>query len=106
VDPVWKALFIHRNGRHEIEVQEGQVHEIVLRKGFALKMTVHTSKPLQASFSIAVLFQIGDDNLLVVANDDKGCPAPAVNQDTDLAADFKRELTNGFGKIRRYDVSR
>ena len=37
----------------------------------------------------------------MIAHDDMGDPSPAVDEQTDLASNFKRKLADGLGKFRR-----
>jgi hypothetical protein len=71
-----------------------------------LEMGVHTAEAFQPSPTRSIFFEIGDDNRLVIANHDMGYPASTIDQQTDLTADFMRELGNGLGKFWRDDKSR
>jgi hypothetical protein len=64
-----------------------------------LEVRVHTPEALQTSSTRSIFFDVRDDNLLVVADHDMGNPTLAVNQKTNLAADFKRELRDGLGEL-------
>ena len=67
---------------------------------------MHTAEALQAPSTRAIFFNVRDLDRLVVANYYMRCPALAVNQETDLTADFKREPGNCLGKLWRDNKGR
>jgi hypothetical protein len=71
-----------------------------------LEMGVNTAEAFQAPPTGSVFFDVRNDDLLVIANHDMGYPALAVNQETNLAADFRRKLGNSLGELRRDDKGR
>jgi len=71
-----------------------------------LEMGVHTAEAFQAPPARSIFLKIRDHDRLVVANHYMGYPALAVDQETDLTADFKRELANGLGEFWRDDKGR
>ena len=66
-----------------------------------LKMGMHTAKTFQARPAGSIFLQVRDHDCLMVADHYMGCPAEAVDQETDLTADFKRELSDGLCEFRR-----
>ncbi|HID29980.1 MAG TPA: hypothetical protein EYP19_08245 [Desulfobacterales bacterium] len=68
-----------------------------------LEMGVHTAKSFQACPAGSILLKVRDHDRLMVADHYMGCPALAVDQETDLTADFRRELTDGLCEFCRND---
>ena len=100
------ALFIHRNSSHHIELEQRKVHEVVLCEVIMLEMGVDTAEAFQTPPAGSIFLKIRDHDRLVVADHYMGYPALAVDQETDLTADFKREPANGLGEFRRDDKGR
>ena len=100
------ALFIHGHCSHQIKLEQRQIHEVVLCERFMLEMGVHTAEAFQPSPAGSIFLKIGDDDPLMVADHDMCYPALTVDQETDLTADFKRELGNGLGEFWRDNRSR
>ena len=100
------ALFIHGNGSHHIELEQRQVHEVVLCEGIMPEMGVHTAEAFQTPPAGSIFLKIRDHDRLVVADYYMSYPALAVDQEADLAADFKRDAANGLGEFRRDDKRR
>lgn len=71
-----------------------------------LEMGVHTAEAFQTPPAGSIFLKIRDHDRLVVADHYMGYPALAVDQETDLAVDFKREPANGLGEFRRDDKGR
>jgi hypothetical protein len=71
-----------------------------------LEMGVNTPKTFQAPATGTVFFDVRYDDLLVIANHDMGYPALAVDQKTNLATDFRRELGDGLGEFWRDNKGR
>ena len=98
---VGPTLLVHGHGSHQIKFEQGQVHEVVLGQGLVLQVGVHAPEAFQTPSARPVFFDVGDNNLLVVANHDMGNPTLAVNQETNLAADFKRKLGKRLAELWR-----
>jgi len=64
-----------------------------------LEMGVHTAKAFESPPAGSIFLKVRDHNGLVVANDDMGYPALAVDQDTELTAGLKRKLAEGLRKF-------
>lgn len=71
-----------------------------------LEMGVHTAETFQAPSTRAIFLKIREHDRLVAADYYMGYPALAVDQETDLAADFKREPGNCLGEFRRDNKGR
>ncbi len=71
-----------------------------------LKMRMHTAEASQAPPARSILFDVRDDNRLMIANHDVGYPASAVDQEADLTADLIRQLGDGLAKFWRNDKGR
>ena len=44
MDTMGQAMSIHGNGSHKIQVEQGQIHEVVPGQGFILEMGMDTAK--------------------------------------------------------------
>ena len=99
VDVANRSLTIHGQHRHKVQIEKGQVHEIVLRQAFVLEMGVDAAQSLQPLSTGTQPLEAGNDDLLMVADDDEGDPPLTIDQDPDLAAYFERQFTKGFGKL-------
>jgi hypothetical protein len=86
---------IHRD--HQIETQEREVGEVVLRQLFAAQVRVDAAQSAKAVFGDACSFQVGEFNAPRIADDNVFDVAFAVNQDADLPSCFVRE----FGELAR-----
>jgi hypothetical protein len=96
---VCPALLIHGNSRHEVQLQESKVGEVVLGQRFVLQMGVDATETLEASPTRSILLKVGDHDPLVGADDHVGDPSSAINEKTYLASDFKRKLAYGLGEF-------
>lgn len=67
---------------------------------------MNTAKSFEPFSTVPELFKAGDDDLLMVSDNDEGDPSLTVNQYTDLAPDFKRQPAKGFRHFWRDDGSR
>ena len=101
MDAVGSTLFIHREGNHKVKLEEGQIREIILGKRFIVKMGVDATEPFEAPPAGSIFLKVWYDNPLVTAHNDVGDPSLAINEQADLASNFKRELADGLGKFRR-----
>jgi hypothetical protein len=64
---------------------------------------MHTAQALQTSATGSVFFNVWDDNCLVAADQNVRYPALAVDQETNLTADFDGKLANGLAEFWRDD---
>jgi len=103
-DPAGQPLGGDPHGGHEVEAQERQVREVVLRERLALQMGVDAVQPLEPPFAAAVAAEVGDDDLLVVPDDGKADLPLAVDNNPDLASDFPGELGEVAGELRGDDL--
>ena len=69
-------------------------------------MGMHTAEASQTPTTRSIFLKVRDYDRVVVADYYMGDPASAVDQETYLTADFKRELANGLGEFRRDDKGR
>ena len=65
-----------------------------------LEMGVHTAEPFQPCPAGSIFLKIRDHDRLMVADHYMSCPALPVDQETDLTADFRRELSDGRCEFR------
>jgi hypothetical protein len=65
-----------------------------------LKMGMYTPEALQTPPARSVFLDVRDDNFPVIADHDMGDPTLAVDQKTNLAADFKRKQGNCLAELR------
>ena len=90
-----KALLRDRQGDHQVEAKQGQVGQVVPRKGLPLEMGMNAAQAPQAAAPQAETAQVGNDDLTVVADDDIFHRPLAIDDDPQLAMEFR----GTFGQI-------
>jgi len=86
--PVRKDL----DGADEIEAQERQVRQVVVRQLFAVEMGMDEAQAPEARRRGAEAVQRRQDDLPVRSDDDEGDLPPAREENPDLPADFRGKL--------------
>jgi hypothetical protein len=94
------------NDSHQIETEQRQVGQVVLRQLFATQVCVDAAQAAKAVGGNARTAQVGQFDALGVADDDRFDIALAINERTDLPAGLVREFGDLAGKLRRYDLLR
>ena len=77
---------------HQVESQQGEVCQVVLREWFAAQVRVHTSKPAKPAGRDANAFEVRKFNTAIVANHHVLNVSGAIDQRADLPARFVRQL--------------
>jgi hypothetical protein len=81
---------VHVNGRHEIESQEGEVCQVVLRERLAAQVRVHTAQAAKTSRSDADAFEIRQLDAPIIADHHVLHVTFPIDQRADLSACFVR----------------
>jgi hypothetical protein len=103
----WKSRArVHVKRDHQIEAQEREVSQIVLRQLFAAQMRMHAAQAAKTVCRDARAFQIRQLNSPRIADDDIFDVAFAVNQRADLSPRLKRKLRQLSRKLRRHNLVR
>jgi hypothetical protein len=97
---VRQSVFVYGNRCHEIELEKGEVCQVVLGESFMVQVGVNAAEAPKTSPTRSIFFKIWDHNSLVIAHDHMGGPPLAINEKTNLAANFKRKLADSLGKFR------
>ncbi len=93
-------LVVDRDGGHGIQPQQRKVRQIVIRQTLVFQMGVDAAHAAQPSGKGAVLVQLGQENRLEVADHHIGNLAAAVDQQTNLALNFERQLRQVARQLR------
>jgi hypothetical protein len=98
------ALFIHLKGRHEVEPEEDQVHEIVLVERLAPKVGVDATKAAETAALPAAGGKFRNEDRTVIAHDNVvDVPAPG-DEETDLPVHLEGEASKVPGEVGRDDA--
>ena len=100
------VTFVNVDRRHQIESQQRQVGEVILRQLFTAKMCVDEAQAAKATFGYANAFKVWEFNAAVVANGDILNVTLPINQRTYLAARLVRQFTELASKLGAYDLIR
>jgi hypothetical protein len=100
------VIFIDVDRRHQIESQQRQVGEVVLRQLFAAKMCVDAAQTAKATFGHANAFEVRKFNAAVVADGDILNVTLPINERTYLAARLMRQFTELASKLGAYNLIR
>ena len=92
-----QAVIADAQGHHQIQAQQRQVVEVVLRQGLALEVGMDAAQAPQAAAAEAIAAEIRDDDLPVVTDDDVQHRPLAVENDADLPV----QLPGALGEIAR-----
>ena len=91
---------------HQIEPQQRQVSEVVLRQTFATQMCVHATKSAKTIDGDANAFEVGQFDAPVVADHHVFDVAAAIDQRADLSPGFVGQFGQLPRKFRRHDLVR
>lgn len=94
-----RPVRLDRHGRDEVEAQEGQVRQVVLREALALEVGVDEAQAPQTRGSHAVVVEGGQDDAAVVPDAAEADLPPPVHEDGDLAVDLPGELRQEAGDV-------
>ena len=83
------------DGRHRVQAQQGQVHQVVLGQGAGVEMGVDQPEALEAAFGAALPGQRGNHQALGVPHQDVGDQALAVQEHPHLAV----QVLGNFGEL-------
>ena len=106
VDFIGQAFTAHGDGRHQVESHDDKVVEVVPGKRFPIQVGVNAADALEAVRGCSELAHLGDDNAVVVPDDDGCDPSFTVDEQTELAVDFKGEAADIEAEFRREDILR
>ena len=99
-----QAVFLHPDGRHHVEPQQGEVGEIVPGERLALEVGVHQAQATQAHLAGTRAAHVGELELVRVADDHRLDVSLAVEEHADLAVGLQRELGQVPGQLGADDL--
>ena len=91
---------------HQVEPEQREVCQIVLRQFFAAQVSMHTAQPAKAIRADARSLQVRQFNAARIADDDVFDITLAINQCADLPARLMREFGHLSRKLWRHDLMR
>jgi hypothetical protein len=94
-----KPLFVHIDGRHQVQSQKRQVGEVIACERFTGEMSVDTTKPPEAPFCSTDSFEVRQNDLLGVADENPLHRSFATDEHPDLPVDFPGDFGQGSGKL-------
>ena len=100
------AFGIHVDGRHQIESQQRQVCQVVLRERLAAEVRVNAAQSAKASRSDADAFEVGQLDAAIVADHHVLHVTLAIDQRADLSACFVRQLADLASEFRSNYLAR
>jgi len=106
VEHAGEPVRAHADGGHHVQPEQRQVGEVVLGERLRLEVGVHQAQPAEADLAGAGAADVGQLQLVGVADDDPLHVALAVQQHADLAVDLPRQLGEVAGQLRADDVVR
>ena len=87
-------------GRHRVQAQQRQVHEVVLGQGARVQVGMDEAQALEAAPGAALPGKVGDQQSLGVPHDDVGDHPGPIHQDPHLAAQFPGDFGQLAGQLR------
>ena len=105
-----RAAGLHQDRGDEIEPQLGEVDEVVARQRLATQMRVDEPHAAHAADAGAARPEVGQEQLVLIADDDVVDVALAIDEHADLAAELVRALAQkrrqlGVDDLRRFDAA-
>jgi biotin operon repressor len=88
-----RCLAALRHRGYQIEPQQRQVCQIILRQVLAAQMSMHETQAAEATLRYAHTLKVGQLDPMIVADHDIFDMALAIDQHTDLSACFVRQLS-------------
>ena len=77
---------------HKIKAEQREVREVIPAEGFAVQVGMNQAQTFESSGCGSVSCQVGNNDLSVVADDDKQNVSLSADQHADLPADLPGEL--------------
>jgi hypothetical protein len=93
------ALLVHLEGRHEVEAEEDQVHEIVLVERLGPKVGVNTAKTAQTAAVAATRGEFRNEDGAVIAYDNVVDLTAPGDEETNLPVHLEGEASNVPGQV-------
>ena len=93
------GLGVYVDGRHQIESEQGEVCQVVLRERLTAEVRVNAAQSAKASGSHADAFEVGQLDAAIVADHHVLHVTLAINQRSDLSACFVRQLAHLASKF-------
>ena len=94
------------DGNHQVQTQQCEVREVVLRQAFAAKMCMHATQTAESIYSDADALEVWQFNAAVVSDHHVFNVATAIYERADLAPGVVRHLRKLSGKLRAHDLMR
>ena len=94
------AAVVDLDHRHQVEAQQRQVGEVVAAEAFAAQVGVHQAQAAETADAAAQAADVGNLDLVRVADDDVAHRAFAGEQHADLAAEVGGERRQVAGELQ------
>jgi hypothetical protein len=95
---------LHLDHCHQVQPEEEKVHEVIFGEIFSGKVGVNAADAPQPTAGGADVGQGRDDDLFMIADNNREYLAGAVNEDAYLSAGFFGKITEGSGQFRSNDL--
>jgi tetrahydromethanopterin S-methyltransferase subunit A len=81
-------VWIHVNGNHQVESQEGEIGQVVLSQSFASEMGVNAAQSAEAIYCDTNTLEVGKLNASIVTHHDVFNMSAAIDERADLSPNF------------------